>query len=66
MRNTKLVDMFGLSGDPSNDARLDDLLLRFESETPDARQENSKRTPLSSFIAISISNSESGDVLFNQ
>jgi len=36
MNTSKLIDMFGLSGDPENDDRLDDLLFRLESDTSTA------------------------------
>ncbi|SCX91340.1 hypothetical protein SAMN05216420_101316 [Nitrosospira sp. Nl5] len=52
--NTGLIDIFGLSGNPADDDRLDDLLLRLESETPSVHQENSKRTvyyPLSAYTS---------------
>ena len=52
MRETKLIDMSGLSGDPSNDDLLDDLLLRLESETPNAPRENSKHIYLPSYITM--------------
>jgi len=32
MKKPKLIDMFGLSGDPANDKQLDDLLFRLESD----------------------------------
>jgi len=32
MNKPGLIDMFGLSGDPTNDAQLDDLLFRLDSE----------------------------------
>lgn len=41
MKKTKLIDMFGLSGDPSNDDELDDLFFRLEREAPKALEENS-------------------------
>jgi hypothetical protein len=34
MRNSNLIDMFGLSGNPSDNDRLDALLFRLESDTP--------------------------------
>ena len=33
MRNSNLIDVFGLSGNPSDDDRLDALLFRLESDT---------------------------------
>lgn len=48
MRETKLIDMSGLSGDPSNDDLLDDLLLRLESDTPNVPHKNSKHIYLPS------------------
>ena len=37
MGKTKLIDIFGLSGDPLDFALVDDLLFRLESEIPNAR-----------------------------
>ncbi|MEO8767862.1 MAG: hypothetical protein ABI363_05930 [Nitrosospira sp.] len=37
MEETKLVDIFGLSGDPLDNALVDDLLFRLESEIPNVR-----------------------------
>ncbi len=34
MKKPKLLDLFGLSGDPSDHDRLDDLFLRLESDAP--------------------------------
>jgi hypothetical protein len=34
MQKSNLVDMFGLSGDPSENERLDKLFFRFESLNP--------------------------------
>lgn len=34
MKKSNLIDMFGLSGDPSSDDHLDALLFRLESDTP--------------------------------
>lgn len=36
MNKPRLIDMFGLSGNPANDAQLDDLLFRLESESSTA------------------------------
>ena len=33
MEKTKLIDLFGMSGDPLDNDELDDLLLRLESES---------------------------------
>lgn len=52
MKTSNLVDMLGLSGDPSGDEQLDDLLLRLESDTPNALRE--KAICLPSFITTSI------------
>lgn len=41
MENSNLIDMFGLSGDPSSDDRLDDLLFRLESGVSNALHEKS-------------------------
>jgi hypothetical protein len=37
MGKTKLIDLFSLSGNPLDDALVDDLLFRLESEIPNAR-----------------------------
>ena len=37
MGKTKLIDLFGLSGNQLDDALVDDLLFRLESEIPNAR-----------------------------
>jgi hypothetical protein len=34
MRESGLIDLFGLSNDPLKESRLDDLLFRLESENP--------------------------------
>ncbi len=34
MQKSNFIDMFGLSGDPSEDERLDKLLFRLESPAP--------------------------------
>lgn len=52
MRETKLIDMSGLSGDPSNDDLLEDLLFRLESETPNAPRKNSRHIYLPSCITM--------------
>jgi hypothetical protein len=33
VKKPQLLDLFGLSGDPTENARLDDLFLRLESDT---------------------------------
>ncbi|WP_139149296.1 hypothetical protein [Nitrosospira sp. Nsp13] len=53
MRETKLIDMCGLSGDPVSDDLLDDLFFRLESELPDAPRKSSKRIYLPSCITMS-------------
>jgi hypothetical protein len=50
MRETKLIDMSGLSGDPVSDDLLDDLFFRLESEIPNALLKSSKRIYLPSCI----------------
>jgi hypothetical protein len=37
MRKSKLIDMLGLSGNPSDEDRLDALLFRLEADTPAAQ-----------------------------
>jgi hypothetical protein len=34
MRNSNLIDVFGLSGNPSDDNQVDALLSRLKSDTP--------------------------------
>ncbi len=41
MKKSKLIDMFGLSGDSASNDRLDDLLFRLESDTSTASDGNS-------------------------
>ncbi|MEO9062452.1 MAG: hypothetical protein ABI270_10490 [Nitrosospira sp.] len=41
MKKTKLIDMFGLSGDPSDDDELDGIFFHLEHEAPKALEENS-------------------------
>lgn len=53
MRETKLIDMRGLSGDPVSDDLLEDLFFRLESELPDAPRKSSKRIYLPSCITMS-------------
>ncbi|SFO38913.1 hypothetical protein [Nitrosospira briensis] len=61
MKESNLIDMFGLSGDPEEDARLDDLLFRLEWGSSPERPANSKETNLSSSImaASTVQNSNS-------
>lgn len=61
MKESNLIDMFGLSGDPQEDARLDDLLFRLEWGSSPERPANSKETNSSSFImaASTVQNSNS-------
>jgi hypothetical protein len=40
VKKPKLLDLFGLSGDPSDHDRLDELFLRLESDTPAAPRES--------------------------
>ncbi len=63
MKTSNLVDMLGLSGDPSGDEQLDDLLLRLESDTPNALREKSHLLALLHNHVYQ--RSESGDVLFH-
>jgi hypothetical protein len=50
MKESNLIDMFGLSGDPEEDARLDDLLFRLEWGSSPECPANSKETNSSSSI----------------
>ena len=61
MRESNLIDMFGLSGNPEEDARLDDLLFRLEWGSSPGRPANSKETELPSSImaASTVQNSNS-------
>lgn len=52
MRETRLIDMSGLSGDPSSDDLLDDLFFRLESEILNAPGQSSKRSGLSSCMTM--------------
>lgn len=55
MKKTQLIDLFGLSGDQSDDDQLDNLLFRLESETTPAFRETSKRIRLPSFVTVAVS-----------
>ena len=50
MKESNLIDMFGLSGNPEEDARLDDLLFRLEWGSSPERPANSKDTDSSSSV----------------
>ena len=50
MKESNLIDMFGLSGDPEEDALLDNLLFRLEWGSSPERPANSKDIDLSSSI----------------
>jgi hypothetical protein len=39
VKKTKLLDLFGLSGDPADNDRLDDLFLRLEADTSAVSEE---------------------------
>jgi hypothetical protein len=64
MKESNLIDMFGLSGDPANDARLDDLLFRLEWDSSPEGPANSKEINLSSSIMAASAAQSSNDVLF--
>lgn len=64
MKKSKLIDLFGLSGDSSSNDQLDDLLFRLESERP-ALHENSKAALMATFITIGNTSFESRHVLFS-
>ncbi len=65
MKKSKLIDMFGLSGDSASNDRLDDLLFRLESDTSTASCRNSDDGGALSFaVTISTSGYESEDVFF--
>ena len=59
MKKSNLIDMFGLTGDPSSEDRLDDLLFRLESDAQNALEVNSNAICLSSAFTITISSSGS-------
>lgn len=73
MEKTKLIDLFGMSGDPLESEELDDLLLRLESESQEMLEANyttAYRSPitiviLSSSPTISFSFSENETNLGN-
>jgi hypothetical protein len=64
MKESNLIDMFGLSGNPEEDARLDDLLFRLEWGTSPERPANSKETDLSSSIITAAVAQSSNNGLF--
>ena len=64
MKKSKLIDLFGLSGDSSSDDQLDDLLFRLESERPTMLHGNSKDAFMSVFITTGNTSLDS-DGLFN-
>ena len=65
MKKSKLIDMFGLSGDSACNSRLDDLLFRLESDTSTASDGISDDSAALSFsVTISTSGYESEDVFF--
>ena len=65
MKKSKLIDLFGLSGDSSSDDQLDDLLFRLESERPATLHGNSKAALMAAFITTGNTSFESRHVLFN-
>ena len=65
MKKSKLIDMFGLSGDSANNDRLDDLLFRLETDTSTVFDGISDDSGALSFsVTISTSGYESEDVFF--
>lgn len=64
MKESNLIDMFGLSGDPEEDARLDDLLFRLEWGSSPERPANSKEINLSSSIMEASTVQNSNNNLF--
>jgi hypothetical protein len=65
VKKSKLIDLFGLSGDSSSDDQLDDLLFRLESERPTTLHGNSKDAFMSAFVTTGNTSRESRDGLFN-
>jgi hypothetical protein len=65
VKKSKLIDLFGLSGDSSSDDQLDDLLFRLESERPTTLHGNSKDAFMSAFIIAGNTSLESRVGLFN-
>lgn len=64
MEKTKLIDLFGMSGDPLDSDELDDLLLRLESESQNILEVNYGSTyPLPITITITSSSSGSGPTI---
>ncbi|MEP6605997.1 MAG: hypothetical protein ABJA60_07740 [Nitrosospira sp.] len=62
MEKTKLIDLFGMSGDPLDNDELDDLLLRLESESQNILEVNYGST-YPSPITITITSSSSGPTI---
>jgi hypothetical protein len=65
MKKSKLIDMFGLSGDSASNDRLDDLLFCLESDTSTASKEILDDSAALSFsVTINTCGYESEDVFF--
>jgi hypothetical protein len=65
MKKTGLIDMFGLSGDPTINDQLDNLLVRLESDDCASRCEGGTAESSSPFsITVRTSGFESEDILF--
>ena len=65
MKKTRLIDMFGLSGDPISNDQLDNLLFRLESDDCASRCEGGAAESSSPFsITVCTSGFESEDIVF--
>lgn len=65
MKESGLIDMFGLSGDPISNDQLDDLFLCLESDDPIAREGGSNDSFSPFLIVVTASLSESDNFLFH-
>jgi hypothetical protein len=64
MKKSRLIDMFGLSGDPENNDQLDNLLSRLESDEPIQCEGGAKHSSSPFSTIIRISSFEFEDILF--
>jgi hypothetical protein len=64
MKKSRLIDMFGLSGDPVNNDRLDALLFRLESNYSISCGGNAESSSLPFSVTICTSGFQSEDILF--
>jgi hypothetical protein len=64
MKKSRLIDMFGLSGDPANNDQLDNLLFRLESDEPIQCEGGTKHSSSPFSTITCISSFEFEDILF--